>query len=248
MAAGRNKLLRYTRFYLDGYDISGDARAVDSLDCMYTEVDMSGWNVTVRNYLSDQMLQVGVRGFQALLNDTASSGAFTLLKTHTSGHEISVLFGGGGEPDEGDPAYLIGGVQMNDPIGFDGGAAVISADFLPESGVTQGNPWGVILSDATSLSTSTEKAEVDNGAASTNGYQCNLHVTATSSGNYTLAIEHSTTGLWAGEEATLHTFTATGNAITSEHGSGTGTVRQYVRFVATRSGGSCTPVVTFARL
>ncbi len=44
------------------------------------------------------------------------------------------------------------------------------------------------------------------------------------------------------------TFTATGSAITSEHGSGTGTVRQYVRFRAARTGGSCTPVVTFARL
>ena len=45
----------------------------------------------------------------------------------------------------------------------------------------------------------------------------------------------------------LVTFTANGSAITSEHQTGTDTVNQYVRGLATRTGGTALVVMTFAR-
>ena len=246
--AGKNHILTSLRVYLDGYNISGDTRSLDSMDSMFGEVDMLGVSETVRNFLADKVYPAAIRGYKALMNDTALSGAHTLLVNPETGHEISVLMGqSGSAPDEGDPAYLLGAVQMSDMAAFDAAAAVIQTDFLPDAGVTNHNPNGVVLSDATSLSATTNKTAVNNGGSSANGYHANLHVVATASGNFAILIQHSTSGAFAGEETTLHTFTSTGGSVASEHGSGTGTVNAYVRARFVRTAGSITPVITFAR-
>ena len=248
MTAGKNKLLTGLRVYLDGYNVSGDTRSVDSIDGPMGEVDMLGVSESVRNYLADLVHPVGVRGYKALMNDTAASGSHTLLVNPETGHEVSVLLGAAGAaPAVGDIAYVLGAVQFSDQAAIDGAVAVLQTDFIPDAGVTNTQAWGVVLSPETSMSITTALAAVNNVAQSTNGWSANLHLTATASGNYSLVIESSTSGAYAGEELTVHTFTSTGGAITSEHASGTGTVPQYIRFKATRTGGSCTPVVTFAR-
>lgn len=245
MTAGKNKLLKYARIYVNGYDLSGDARTFDSLDCQFGDQDMSGWSNQTRMYLADQRLIVGVRGFQALLND-AAAGAYTILKTPTgvTQKQVSVLFGGGAAPAAGDLAYLLAGAQLNDQSGLDGQALNIKADFLPMPGVTVGMPWGVVLHPATSLAATTNGTSINNGAGTTTGWQANLHVTVSSGGTWAFTIEHSTNGSsWS----TLGTFTINGSAVASEHLTDVGTVNQYVRFVATRTGGSVTPICTFAR-
>jgi hypothetical protein len=105
----------------------------------------------------------------------------------------------------------------------------------------------VVLHPAVARSSTTNGTTVNHGAATSNGFQANLHVYA-AGGVWAFTIEHSTTGAFAGEQATLHTFTANGSAIASEHGSGTGAVRQYVRAVLTRTSGNASAVITFARL
>jgi len=247
--AGRSHILRWTRVYLDGYNISGVMRDIGNMTNSFGEAMMAGINESPRHFVSDQMRSVGVSGFKALMDDTALSGIHTLLVAATkTGHELSILFGNGAEPDELDPAYLMGGVALGDNASWDGATAVMSSDFLPDTLTTTGRPWGVVLSDETSLGSTTNKTQHDNLALTTKGYQANLHVTATSSGNFSLLIQHSTSGAWAGEEATLGAFAASGSIVASEHISGTGTVNRYVRFRAVKTGGSCTPVVTFARL
>jgi len=80
--------------------------------------------------------------------------------------------------------------------------------------------------------------------ANTNFTQDDLHITATSSGNFAFTIEHSTNGsAWA----TLGTFTTTGGSVTSEYKSGAGTVNQYLRFVATRTAGTVSVACAIAR-
>lgn len=247
MAAGKNKLTRYMRIYVGGYDLSGDARTFDSLDCTYGEQDMSGWNDQVRKSLADQVLSVGIRGFQALMNDTANSGAFTLLKTPTgvTSKQVSILFGGGAVPAAGDPSYALNGVDLQDSIALDGKAYIVRADFVPNPGYVLGKPWGKVLMPSTSLTDTTNGTSINNGASSAKGGHANLHILATASGNFEFKIQHSANNV---DWATLGTvFTANGSAITSEHKAFTGTVNQYVRFVATRTGGTCTAVCVFAR-
>jgi hypothetical protein len=236
-------LLRWARIFANEFDLSGDARTFSNLDNAMDGVDMHGWSDTSYWYLPDQLRQAGIRGFQALLND-AASGAFTALKDQDI-TVVSLLFGDAAEPAAGDVAYLLGGTQFSVQPGFDGGAATISGDWLPDEIIAQ--PMGVVLHPKTSLAATTQGNEIDNGAATTNGWQANLHITASSGGEWAFTIEHSTTGAWAGEEATLGTFTADGSAVAGERLTGTGTVNEFVRFVATRTSGSVTPVCTFAR-
>lgn len=242
--SGKDKTVNFARIFVGGYNLSGDARTFSSLSGNYGEADFTGWSESVRNFLRDNAMAIGIRGFQAIVNDAAGR-AFTILKD-VPNNNVSILFGGGGEPAVGDPAYLLPAVQLMDTGGLEGPVAIIQADFVPLAGTTavSASPFGVVLSPATSISSTTTYSSHDNEAATANGWQAVIHITATSSGNFAFVVEHSTDD---SSFATLGTFTTTGGSVTSEYLSGTGTVNQYVRLVATRTAGTVTPIVTFAR-
>lgn len=245
MATGKNKLLRYARVYFGGYNISGDARTIGTLQNKIDPIDMTALSDSYRNALGAGHREVGVMGFQAFLNDTASSGAHTLMKNGGS-TQLSVLLGSLAEPAIGDIAYLLPAVLLSYPYSFDGGAAIISGDFMPDASQSlTASPFGIVQHPATSLSATTNATSVDNGASSANGAIAILHLVATSSGDFALKVQDSANN---SDWSDLITFSSDGSAITSEVGTATGTVDRYTRFQATRTGGSCTPVVSFARL
>lgn len=243
---GKNKILRWARMYVNGVDLSGDSRTFSRLDAGYGDADMTGWSQSTRNYLNTQVTAVGIRGYQALLNDTATTGAHTVLVANqgTGAQEVTLAFGSGAEPDVPDPAYVISGVQMNAVANLDGPTPIMSADWMGDSNAISVFPLGVVLNGATSLSSTTTKSSHDAGAATSNGYLANLHILASSGGTWAFTIEHSTDdAAWS----TLATFSADGSAVTSESQNGTGSVNQYVRFVATRTSGTVTAVCSFTR-
>lgn len=239
---GKDKLLRWARVFVDGYDLSGDVLVVGRLLNSFGEVPMGGLSNAVKYFLADQVRQVGIRGLQSFLND-ATDGAFTVLK-NGGGDLASVLFGGGAEPAIGDPAYLLGGVQLGEEANFDSGRAVFQADLLPDAEQDLGNPMGVVLHPKTSLSVTTNGASVDNGASSADGGVANLHIVATASGNFAYKLQDSANN---SDWADLLSFTLDGGALGGERQDVAGSVDQYTRFVATRTAGSATPVCTFAR-
>lgn len=243
---GKNKIQRWARIFVDGFNLSGDARTFGTLEASYDEVDLTGWANSIRNALAGMQLAAGLRGFTALSND-AASGAFTALITAANGHELSVLFGGGTEPAAGDPAYLLGACKLSDAQSLDNAAFVTAADFVPQANVTPLWPWGVVLHPETSISATTNGTSHDNGVATTAGWHAILHITSTSSGNYAFIIQQSTTGAFAGEETTLGTFSIDGSAVGSERLTGTTSAARYIRFKATRTAGTVTPICTFAR-
>ena len=248
--AGKNKTLRWMRLYVGGYDLSGDSRTFSSLDNFFDEADLTGWNEAVYNFLAGSPRHTGVRGYQALLNDTASSGAHSLLKqvaATPNTNRLSLLFGGGAAPAIADPAYIMASAQMGDVRGLEGLSPILTCDFLPDAAQftnVEENPFGVVLHPATSLSATTNGTSVNNGGSSANGGHANLHITVTSGGTWAFKIQHSPNdSAWAD----LITFTADGSAITSEQGNVSGTIDQYTRFVATRTSGTVTPICTLAR-
>lgn len=84
----------------------------------------------------------------------------------------------------------------------------------------------------------------DDSAASATGWTAHLHVTDVSSGSWVVTIEDSSTG--SSGWATIATFAAATGA-TSERliaATATTAVKQYVRYVATVTGGS-SPTITF---
>lgn len=239
---GKNKLLRTTRLFVGGVNVSGDSRTFSSLGNSFGFVDFTGWDGTIKKGLPDMVRNMGVRGYQAFINDD-TSGAFTLLKEPANGLELSMLFGGNAEPIYGDPAYILAGVQFSSQTAFENSAGVFQTDFLPESGIDQESPLAVVLFN-NALTVTLNGDSVDNLVATTNGLHANLHITATSSGNFAFKIQHSTdNNVWAD----LVSFTITGDTLVSEHVTVTGTVNRYLRGVATRTGGTCTAVLAAAR-
>lgn len=247
--SGKDKVTRWTRLYLAGYDLSGDSRTFGSADNSYAEVDMTGWSEAVRNYLADGHLVTGLRGYQALMNDAAGR-AYDRLKNANTTHNLSLCFGGGGEPATGDPAYHLPSIQMLTTANIDSSAAVLTADFLPNATqytASAANPLGVVLQGPTALSatvTAGSANSVDNGASTAAGWSAILQVISTASGNFEFKIRHSADDT---SYADLGTFTANGSAVTSELLTGTGTVNRYIALNAARTAGTVTVVVTFAR-
>ena len=250
--SGKDKLLRHLRLYVGGYDLSGDSRTFGNAMGTFGEVDFTGWSELVRNYLADGWLQAGLTGYQALMNDTSGRALDQLqLSGNSQASQISLCFGGGGEPAVPDPAYLLPSIQLNDLQAFDGSAAVLSGiDFRPDAAQYTTNfakAWGIVLQGPTALSATqaaSSSISADNGASSSDGFIAHLHILSTSSGDFAFKIRHSADdSAWSD----LVTFSADGSAVTAELASGTGTVNRYVAFDATRTAGTVTAICTFVR-
>ena len=239
--AGKNKLLKGARMYVGGYDLSGDQMGIGSLLNSFGEVDLTAWDETCKNYISDGVRQVGIRGFKAFMNDNTSK-SMTSLKNNPAASVVTLAIGSGGSaPAASDMAYILPPVQVSDLASFESSVGILTADFIPDQSqydADYGTPWGRVLYPLTSIGTTTTGTIVNFGAAGTTGYTAILQVTATSSGDFAFIIEQSATGSYGGEEDTLVTFSADGSAITSEFTAVSGAVKQYQRFKATRTAGT----------
>ena len=176
---GKNKLVKYARFYADGYNISGDAQNVGSLGIGYGEVDMTGWGNVSKQTLTDKLLMGGIENFQAFMND-AADGAFTQLKDSAAGKEVAVLFGGNAEPTYGDPAYLLASAQTSANITFNAGAAIINANFRMDTILYNEWPLGNVISPEISQVATYQGDSYNAGGATANGWHAVLHVVASS--------------------------------------------------------------------
>jgi hypothetical protein len=243
--SGKDKILRWLRVFYGGYELSGDARTIGTMENMFGEADVTGWNEALRNFISDTRREVGISGFQCLMNDDTNK-SMDLLKNPNSSNRVSILFGGGGEPTDADPAYFLPSVHVNTSTDFDSPLGVLQADFLMDAAqydANTSNPFGIVLINK-AVTALDVRLSHDNEGSTTNGWHANLHITATASGNFSFIVQDSPDDAVYSE---LDTFTADGSAITSEHMSGSGTVDRYVRMRAEFTAGTCTAICTFAR-
>ena len=241
MATGKTHA-RFWRLIADGVDLSGDTRAIGSFGKTYEVHPVEGWSSGVKHF------QLGrpehfLNGYQAVFNNTAATGSYTELSAQEE-YIISLIMGIRAAPIVGDPCFISTMEQTQFKIdGTD--AVLINAEFVKS--ITDSDHedcWGVCLAPGTSLSSTTNGTSVNNGASSSNGALAHLHVTATSSGSWTLKIQDSANDA---DWADLITFASDGSTVTAEAKDVTGTVDQYVRFQATRSAGTTSFWVTFSR-
>ncbi|MCB0246298.1 MAG: hypothetical protein KDI12_22980 [Anaerolineae bacterium] len=242
-ASGKDKLTKHVRMLVDGVDLSGDVRTFSNANDTLTEAPVWGLSDTAYNYLSSGERMIGITGYQALMNDTAVTGAHTLLSASGTTHLVTVLFGGGGVPAVPDPAYILPGVEMAVNVTINEKVATLTGDFMPATASAAGAPWGVTLANA-ALTATTEGASHDNAAATTAGWQASLHITVSSGGEWEYKVQHSTND---SDWDDLGTFTLDGSVIGSEHLSGTTEAYRYVRLLATRTSGTCTIASALAR-
>lgn len=247
--AGKNKILRWARLYAGGYDLSGDARhALGSLDNSFEELDFTGWSEECRNYLSAGRRTVGIRGFQAALNDIAGQSIDVLTATPAV-VAVTLAIGDGAAPAAADMAYMLPPVQVKDAASFDAGVGIVTADFPFDASQLDANynePWGKVLLPLTALTDTTQGTAVDFGVAGATGAVATLHITVTAAGDYAFVIQDSATGAFGGEETTLITFVSDGSAVVSEFKTVAGAVLQHCRLVATKTAGTVSAFCSLA--
>lgn len=249
MTTGKNKLLRFCRLYFGGYDLSGDSRTFSSLVNTFEAVDVTGLSDDCENFLSDKRRKVGIKGYQALLNDTAGK-SFAILSNGNVPQALvtSVFIGGGAAPAAGDMAYLLPAVQLADTTEFSQMIGALSTDFELDAAQMSSlidTPIGMVLLPKTDLTITANGSAVNGVAQSTAGGHANLHVFTSSGGTWAFTIEDSADG--SSGWATIATFTANGSAVTAENKTISGTIKQYTRLVFTRTSGTCTVACAFAR-
>ena len=248
--SGKDKIMRWARLYISGYDLSGDARSFGTLANAVTEVDRTGWDEAHKNFISDDQRMVGISDLQVIMNDT-SGRAYNRLLTEANNAIIDLLFGGGGVPAIGDPAYMLRSEQIAAVASLDARLAIMTANFAADAGqytATAFNPFGVVLQDpATQLTATTSANGVTNSlGATTDGGWANLQVIATASGDYAFKLQDSPNDSdWS--DISGATWTIDGSAIAAESIEFTANTARDVRLVATRTAGSCNVCVTFAR-
>lgn len=244
--SGKDKILRYTRIYVSGYDLSGDSRTFGSAMNSITELPREGWDDAHKHFISNAQRQLGLDGYQAIFNDSAGQ-SFPRLKDVSNTGVLDLVFGGGGEPAIGDPAYMLRAVQMSNPVNIGGGMAVLQANFMPDASQYDDDvisPTGRLLADAATQITETiNKSSVDFETSFSNGAWANLHILVTASGDYAFKIQDSAND---SDWADLVSFTIDGSVVEAETVDVSGSIDQYVRFVATRTAGSVYVVCTFS--
>ena len=146
MAAGKNKVERWITFKCDDptspQDLSGDllpgtlsggGRTLD-------EVEMTGVSNEFKNFLSGHA-NSEITG-QFYMNDTATTGAFTVLNAALgSVVTVTIAYGAGAAPIAGDPEWEGEYMLLAADVGLAGNKPVLNAIWKPGSSVAPA--WGV---------------------------------------------------------------------------------------------------------
>lgn len=234
--------MRHFRMWINEYELAAVTQQIGSVGVTYAETDVTAWNDRIGNYTLGHPT-AAITGYQGVFDNSNSAsagtgGSFTSLKTLDEDANITWAAGIRGFIEVGDPAFFM--VAQAGAYTIEGTGGVLVRASFPKS-TTQNDQnafWGkaLIKRVAGGISSTTTFAVLDLGAAADNGILLPLHVYGTLSGNFSFVVKQSTTGAFAGEETTLHTYTLDGSAVGFELANKTSADR-YLRFTATRTGG-----------
>lgn len=228
---------RWLKFYSDGYDLSGYAKAIGPLTFDFTAgAPDAAFSDAVEGAFPGRA-KIGVGMLSSVLdNDTA--GAYARHSAAGSLHSLMIPIGMGADPVMGVPVYLGQFEQEGFELSNGDGFTSINAPFSnpgPESGLAYNKPWGVLLhAKGAETAINAANTNVDNGAATTAGGYLMYQIFAVAgSGTATISVDDSANGTtWAAlagatSGAIAHTAMPTAGIIQL---SGTATVRQYLRW------------------
>lgn len=244
---------RWTRVYIDGYDLSGDSRSIGPLMWTYDESDLTGLSHAVKGALPNQAT-LGLGTYNGVFNDTATTGLHSVLSTGGGMRTVMVAQGMRAEPAIGDPVYM-GQFEQKD-YQLDPSGVYVNIPFENSSvrGTTLAydNPWGVLLhaKAAATAANSATGAGIDTagGATAFGGYL--TYMVFAGDGTATISIDDS---------ADDSSYSALSGATTGEmdctsvqYGivalGRTATVRQYLRWqISLNTATSVTFALGFAR-
>ena len=224
------------RFFVHGYDLSGDVNAISTLSTPVGQLPSTGINCAANERIFgvvDGMLE-----FQTWFNDAAAQAHPALSGLVTTDRILTYLVGAAAA----DAAFWMVAKQVNyDPTRAADGSLDISVQAV-KTGTTLPE-WGISLTAGkVTHASAASSASVDNAASSASGAAGVIHGFSIATGTATPLIEHSTNdSTWA----TLITFANITAANTAERVTATGTVNRYARFTTT---GTFTTLVAWVGL
>jgi hypothetical protein len=221
----------FLQVLVGGYELTGDSNKI-SINDKRQLYEVTAFVDQVKNYISGKrMIALDHSGYM----NSAAGKSHPVLKAGNIQAVFSAFLGQNANPVVGDPTYSIFVQDTSYKALPEVGKYVPFNSELMNAGSLGG--WGIALTPPTTITNTATGTGVNEGASSSNGGAAFLHVLGTSTPDtYTVIVEGAndagfTTGL-----TTLATFTLNGSALGSERKAIAGTIPQYTRWKATRSG------------
>ena len=218
----------HVQVLVDGYELTGDSNRIsinDSRDLF----DVTTFGDEAHKFSPGQrVMALQHAGFM----NSADGGSHPVLQGAAVDGLFSLYLGQNAAPSIGDPVFSLLARQgrygalprVNQMIPFRAGFANRGED----------GGWGIALTQPVDVTGTTSGSAVDNGGANDGGGMACLHVLeAAVSDAYSVTIEGSGGGAFAGEERTLSAFTLDGTALGSEPIKIDGRIPRYTRWRAT---------------
>lgn len=257
MATGRT-VNKYTRVYIDGYNLSGYARNIGPLDWSFeTGIDNPLTASVVGNWLGQATISPGT--LNTIFDTTATTGSHTILKTPSSDTTVMIAVGIQAEPAQGDPVFC-GQFRQDDYLTAPGDTPVTatvkySPNTSTATSLLYAQPWGVLLHAFGSETTDNTAVGVADFAAGSSDGTTNggwmLYETYSADGTINIKVQHADTN----EDADFSDLLATGlfNPGGAAYGgvvalAPTASVKKYVRWqLAWGTATTCAFALAFMR-
>jgi hypothetical protein len=257
MASGRT-LQRFTRFYQNGYDLTGETRAIPALGAQAEALIDSGLNWEIQGGLPGRAAITTPRISTIFRVETDAADSPYDWITGMNNQLVQQLITPGlrAAPAMGDPAYMAVQQQLPAKLAWDAPLLTTTLDYAPtwfdgNAGAGMMNyaePWGVLLHPMGAETAASTATGHDGEAATTHGGWLLVQVQSmTGAGSVTFKVQDAASNLnasfadVAGLSVSIASTAVPGSAVAQAATSAT--IRQYTRFQIVLTGVTS---VTFA--
>lgn len=194
MATGRT-LNKYSRVYMDGFDLSGHARDIGELDWTYEEAEGTAITDGVVGVLPNQAT-ITPGTLNGLFDDTPTTGLHIVASGADVIRNIMIPIGIRAVPAPGNPVWCSQNEQASYKAGGEGMVAA-TINFSPWSarGTTllYSNPWGILIhEDTAETAVNTGTSDHDYGAQTAFGGWM-MYQAFSSNGTVTIKVQDAAT-------------------------------------------------------
>lgn len=233
MATGRT-ILRHSRVYVDGYDMSGHSRSFGPLTNTFEEGVDDAISLDVKGTMIGSS-DISMGTLNGIFDNTATTGIHTVFSTVNLQRSVLIALGIQAAPANNDPAFMGQFVQLgyySDPAAI---PVSVSIPFSHTSALAShkayGKSWGVLLHAKGAETAANSATGLDQTAATTQGGYMMYQVFA-GDGTAAIKVQDAATnadGSFADllSSGTIACTAATAGVIAL---ASTATVRRYVRF------------------
>ena len=197
MATGRTLLSRWSRIYIDGFDMSGYTRDLGPLAWTYQESEQKAISDEVSGVLLDKA-SISPGTLNGIFDNTATSGIHAALSSAGVMRDTLVAIGIQAEPAAGDPVFMGSFAHSGYTAAPAGADIALTCPFGKVSvieGMDYDQPWGVLLHANSAVTEANTAVGIDdNGTATTKGgYLMYQILSVVGEGDVTIKVQDAAT-------------------------------------------------------